>query len=188
MKWCQFWSLHKYVPFNEETNMYSPLLMGGDQLTTVSWSPIVRATTARKVRVTNQGKNGLQGLVPFCADWHAKVNFMQIRFVYVTVTNYFSMSSLTDKPHSNVFPTNYISLPLAKRKTIFLDHLLAITDRYVIPRNFHTEKLQESLQPQPEEVRQNPHLHSGISLYAKLQSLSWQVTMFLYCVISWWVL
>ena len=74
-------SLHKYVPFNEETNTYSPLLMGGDQLT------VVRATTARKVRVTNQGKNGLQGLLPFCADWHAKVNFMQVRFVYVTVTN-----------------------------------------------------------------------------------------------------
>ena len=74
-------SFHKYVPFNEETNMYSPLRMGGDQLA------VVRATTARKVRVTNQGKNGLQGLIPFCADWHAKVNFMQVRFVYVTVTN-----------------------------------------------------------------------------------------------------
>ena len=74
--------------------------------------------------------------------------------------HYFSMSSLTDKPHSNVFPTNYISIPLAKRKTIFLDHLLAIIDRYVIHRMFHTKKLQERLQPQPEEVRQNPHLHS----------------------------
>ena len=80
MKWCQLESLHKYVPFNEETNTYSPLPME-DQLT------VVRATTARKVRVTNQGKNGLQGLLPFCADWHAKVNFMQVRFVYVTVTN-----------------------------------------------------------------------------------------------------
>ena len=74
--------------------------------------------------------------------------------------HYFSMSSLIDKPHSNVFPTNYISLPLAKRRTIFLDHLLAIIDQYVIPKKFHTEKLQERLQLQPEEVCQNPHLHS----------------------------
>ena len=71
-------SLHKYLPFNEETNTYSLLPMGGDQLT------VVRAITARKVRITNQGKNGLQGLLPFCADWHAKVNFMQVTFVYVT--------------------------------------------------------------------------------------------------------
>ena len=70
--------------------------------------------------------------------------------------HYFSMNSLTDKPHSNVFLPTISPFLWPRGRTIFLDHLLAIIDRYVIPRKFHTEKLQERLQPQPEEVRQNP--------------------------------
>ena len=58
-------NLHKYVPFINDSGTYSPVPFGGDQLT------IARATTAKKGRVTSRGKDGVQGLTPFCADWHA---------------------------------------------------------------------------------------------------------------------
>ena len=65
--------LHKYVPVTQQSDSYSPIPLGGDQLTTA------RATTAKKVRVMSKGKNALRGLVPFCADWHAKVNFIEVK-------------------------------------------------------------------------------------------------------------
>ena len=68
--------LHQYVPVvrqeGDEADTYSPIPFGGDQLTAA------RATTAKKVRVTSQGRSALRGLVPFCADWHAKVIFIQV--------------------------------------------------------------------------------------------------------------
>ena len=67
--------LHQYVPVSSSganNDYYSPIPFGGDQLTAS------RATTAKKTRVTSSGKNALRGLVPFCADWHAKVNFIQV--------------------------------------------------------------------------------------------------------------
>lgn len=66
--------MHQYVPVRSEKGeeTYSPIPFGGDQLT------VARATTAKKARVTSQGKRALRGLVPFCADWHAKVNFIQV--------------------------------------------------------------------------------------------------------------
>ena len=63
-------------------------------------------------------------------------------YLIMSGLHYFSMSSLTDKPHSNVFPTNYrISIPLAKRKTIFLiTCLLSLIDTSFlessIPRSY----------------------------------------------------
>ena len=68
--------LHQYVPVCRQSEgqveNYSPIPFGGDQLTAA------RATTAKKARVTSQGKRALRGLVPFCADWHAKVNFIEV--------------------------------------------------------------------------------------------------------------
>lgn len=40
--------------------------------------------------------------------------------------HYFSMSSLSDKPHSNAFPSNYATLPTHKRKQVFQYHLALI--------------------------------------------------------------
>lgn len=67
--------LHQYVPVVKHgdcAETYSPIAFGGDQLTAA------RALTAKKVRVTSHGKAALRGLVPYCADWHAKVNFIQV--------------------------------------------------------------------------------------------------------------
>ena len=67
--------LHQYIPVVthedcEET--HSPIAFGGDQPTAA------RALTAKKVRVTSHGKAALRGLIPYCADWHAKVDFIQV--------------------------------------------------------------------------------------------------------------
>ena len=66
--------LHQYVSvkLQDDNEVYSPIPLGGDQLTAA------RAPTAKKSRVTSKGKAALRGLVPFCADWHAKVNFMEV--------------------------------------------------------------------------------------------------------------
>lgn len=76
----------------------------------------------------------------------------------VCALHYFSMTSLSDKPKSNGFPANFDSLPFKKRKEIFNNHMLVIIDRYVIPKKFQVNKKQLHPQPQPEEVRHNPHL------------------------------
>lgn len=61
----------EYVP--EVGGAAFPLAFGGDMLTAA------RARTAREVRVTSSGKGALRGLVPFAADWHARVNYMEVR-------------------------------------------------------------------------------------------------------------
>ena len=71
--------MHKYVPVCKEDSAHSPIPFGGDQLT------IARAVTAKKTRVTSQGKKALRGLIPFCADWHAKMNFIQVFNMHVIV-------------------------------------------------------------------------------------------------------
>jgi len=65
---------HQYVPIVNDggTETYSPIPFFGDQLTAV-W-----ALTAKKSRVTSQGNSALRGIVPFCVDWHAKVNFIEV--------------------------------------------------------------------------------------------------------------
>lgn len=67
--------MHEYVPdIQAETKTVPfPLAFGGDMLTAA------RARTAREIRVTTPGKKALRGLIPFSADWHAKVNFMKVR-------------------------------------------------------------------------------------------------------------
>lgn len=64
--------MHEYVPVRTEDSTHTLIPFGGDQLT------IARAVTAKKTRVTSKGKKALRGLMPFCADWHAKMNFMQV--------------------------------------------------------------------------------------------------------------
>lgn len=68
--------LHRYVPVckqdNGEKEVYSPIPLAGDHMTAA------RAVTAKNTRVTCKGKGSLRGLVPFCADWHAKVNFIEV--------------------------------------------------------------------------------------------------------------
>ena len=73
----------------------------------------------------------------------------------VCALHYFLMTSLSDKPKSTAFPANLNSLPFNKRKEIINNHMLVIIDRYVIPKS---TKEQPHPQPQPEEVRHNPHL------------------------------
>ena len=64
--------MYEYIPVRTEDSTHTLIPFGGDQLT------IARAVTAKKTRVTSKGKKALRGLMPFCADWHAKMNFMQV--------------------------------------------------------------------------------------------------------------
>lgn len=66
--------LCKYVPDEQQ------VAFGGDQLTSC------RTRTAQKVRVNSKGVKSLRGLVPFAADWHCKVNFMEVCTVYAYCT------------------------------------------------------------------------------------------------------
>ena len=50
-----------------------PVPLAGDMLMAA------RARTAQDIWVTSSGKSALQGLFPFPADWHAKMNFMEVR-------------------------------------------------------------------------------------------------------------
>lgn len=68
--------LSDYVPEvkdskSGESNDY-PLPFFGDMLTAA------RARTAQETRVTSKGKKALRGLFPIAADWHAKVNYMEV--------------------------------------------------------------------------------------------------------------
>lgn len=56
-----------------------PVPLAGDMLTAA------RARTAREIRVTSSGKSALRGLFPFPADWHAKVNFMEVRVLAISL-------------------------------------------------------------------------------------------------------
>ena len=62
--------LCQYVPDEQQVGF------AGDQLTSC------RARTARRVRVNSKGMKSLRGLVPFAADWHCKVNFIQVGTMY----------------------------------------------------------------------------------------------------------
>lgn len=69
--------LHHYVPAKHQ------LSFAGDQLTAA------RARTARKIRVNSKDElKSLRGLVPFAADWHCKVNFMESRRIDKTLFVY----------------------------------------------------------------------------------------------------
>lgn len=71
--------MSEYIPElqaegSEESEVY-PLAFAGDMLTAA------RARTAQEIRVTSSGKKALRGLFPIAADWHAKVNFMEVRML-----------------------------------------------------------------------------------------------------------
>ena len=74
--------LHQYVPADrDKEDACSPIAFGGDQLTAA------RAMTAKKARVTSHGLRALRGLIPFCADWHAKVNFIEVSHVHACMSH-----------------------------------------------------------------------------------------------------
>ena len=68
--------LNQYIPEAtvDEHSKILPLAMGGDMLTAA------RVRTAQDVRVSSSGKEALCGYTAFPADWHAKVNFMMVRY------------------------------------------------------------------------------------------------------------
>ena len=74
--------------------------------------------------------------------------------------HFFSMSSISDCPHTNDIPPSFKSLPLQKRKGVFLDKLLCIIDRYVIPEQFCCHELPIQLSTMLlKDNESNPHLH-----------------------------
>lgn len=81
--------LHQYVPvieFSEEQvissssekvevpkAVFSPVLLGGDQLTAA------RVRGAQKAKVSDDVPvNRMEGIVPVAEDWHTKMNFMGV--------------------------------------------------------------------------------------------------------------
>lgn len=61
--------LSAFVPANQQ------VCFGGDQLTAA------RARTAKKVRVNSKDAiKSLRGFVPFAADWHCKVNMIEVSY------------------------------------------------------------------------------------------------------------
>ena len=65
-----------YVPVHEEedsTQHVQRIAFAGDQLTAA------RTRKSQRVRVNSKSSSdALRGIVPFAADWHAKVNFMEV--------------------------------------------------------------------------------------------------------------
>ena len=65
--------LHAYVPVTAGTHNIEQLAFGGDQLTAA------RVRKGIQVRTNSRDPStALRGLVPFAADWHAKVNFITV--------------------------------------------------------------------------------------------------------------
>ena len=67
----------KYVPVNHQDDkvVLQQTAFAGDQLTAA------RARKSQTVRVNSKSPtDAFRGLAPFAADWHAKVNFMEVRF------------------------------------------------------------------------------------------------------------
>ena len=74
--------LHHYVPtVTGENSQLLQVGFAGDQLTTA------RAQQAIDCRVNSKDKSeALRGVVPFACDWHAKANFMSVRFIHIQYT------------------------------------------------------------------------------------------------------
>lgn len=63
--------VHTYVPCAEDGGCQIPF--GGDQLTAC------RARKCQSIRVNSTSPtDALRGVIPFAADWHAKVIFMDV--------------------------------------------------------------------------------------------------------------
>jgi hypothetical protein len=71
--------LYQYIPEQDDGKLMQ-IAMGGDQLT------VARCRTAQEVRVTATSiKHALRGMQFFAADWHGRVNFMEVfPFTYYT--------------------------------------------------------------------------------------------------------
>lgn len=73
--------------------------------------------------------------------------------------HFFLMSNIGDSPHTNDIPPAFKSLPLKKRKAIFLEKLLCIVDRYVVPEQFCSHAQPIKLVPTLlKDTHSNPHL------------------------------
>lgn len=86
---CIMESLQKYVPQRSETSSitlpsgqtipmdttrFSPVLFGGDQLTTA------RARGARSLRLNHDDAiDRFEGIIPVVEDWHARVHLLEVR-------------------------------------------------------------------------------------------------------------
>lgn len=65
----------KYVPVNHQDDkvVFQQTAFAGDQLTAA------RARKSQTVRANSKSSSdAVRGLAPFAADWHAKVNFMEV--------------------------------------------------------------------------------------------------------------
>ena len=65
----------KYVPVNHQDDkvVFQQTAFAGDQLTAA------RARKSQTVRANSRSSSdAVRGLAPFAADWHAKVNFMEV--------------------------------------------------------------------------------------------------------------
>lgn len=64
-------NLHQYIP--KQPKKFQQVAFGGDALTAI------RARQGINVRVNSTDtETALRGIVPFSADWHAKVNFISV--------------------------------------------------------------------------------------------------------------
>ena len=86
-------TLHQYVPAVEYSEQFyipssqqsvqvpkaclHPIIIGGDQLTSA------RARSAKKAKLHSDSSVGrLEGLIPIAADWHTKVNLLEVSIRY----------------------------------------------------------------------------------------------------------
>lgn len=68
---------------------------------------------------------------------------------------FFNMSTTSDSPHSNGFPTDVAGMPLHKRKKLLFDRLERLIDEYVVSSAFKPHAKHPQLSEV--EVSRNPH-------------------------------
>lgn len=104
--------LHKYVPrCSDEPQKVQQVAFGGDALTAI------RTRQGINVRVNSSDSvTALRGMVPFAADWHAKVNFISVSML---VSVKFPCTCIQELHEHNIFSRSCgnacISMVLAER-------------------------------------------------------------------------
>lgn len=98
--------------------------------------------------------NEIEDFLELCIECH----------LIVAALHFFSMSSLSDTPQSNGFPSNVHSLPQKQKKKMLFDRLEQLVDQYVLA---HTSLLPDcESEPdsdsgsklKPKDAESNPHL------------------------------
>lgn len=72
--------------------------------------------------------------------------------------HHFGMSSVSDCPSANGFPSNIAELPDNKRKSLFYKKMTKIIDDYAVPRKYVHSTSVTSGEPRQAEIDTNPHL------------------------------